>query len=250
MDKRKANALLSIASLHTNVIRTNPLNLKMRPCLLLLVFINCISCQGSQNAKADQFNSQLNSNVIDSTTLKKQSISKKNWVHREKRYSDSLGSTIHIYSSLPRGGGYNKTGIKDGYRIFWNSIVNESASPLKLTLELPVDSFPIALSSSAYVKAMFPPNTMAPDKFELTDFGVNNIQSLLDNGFKKPSKLEIVIDPKEEYYYNTLFLFHETQGVARSSLVLRGQDLFYEISLDAQSPLIIPCGRVEISIKR
>jgi hypothetical protein len=170
-------------------------------------------------------------------------------VYTKRRYSDSSGRTIHIYSSFPRGGAYSRTGINDGYRVFWNSIVNESAFPLKLTLELPMDSFPIAPSSNACIKAMFPPNTMAPDKFELTDFGVNNIQSLLDNGFRKPSKLEIIINPKEEYYYNTLFLFHETQGVARSSLVLRGKDLFYEISLDSQPPLIIPCGHVEISTK-
>ena len=86
---------------------------------------------------------------------------------------------------------------------------------------------------------------MTLEKLELLDFGVTNIKSILDNGFKKPSKLEITLNPKEEYFYYTLFLFHESEGTARSALVLKGQYLFYRISTDSQPPLIIPCGRIE-----
>lgn len=70
--------------------------------------------------------------------------------------------------------------------------------------------------------------------------------SLQQNGFKKPSKLEITLNPKEEYFYCTLFLFHEFEGTARSALVLKGQNLFYRIRIDSLPPLLIPCGRIEL----
>ncbi|ULQ57128.1 hypothetical protein KJS94_02815 [Flavihumibacter rivuli] len=182
---------------------------------------------------------------IDSIPLIKQSPSKKKWVHTEERYEDSLGRVIRVYNSYPRGGAYNSSGQIDGYRIFWTSIVNESTTPLKLTVEFPIDSFPTVTSPDAFIKALIPPDTMTLEKLELFDFGVTNIKSILDNGFKKPSQLEITLKPREEYYYNTIFLFHESEGTARSALVLKGKNLFYRINIDSQPSLIIPCGRIE-----
>lgn len=217
----------------------------MRSCFFILIFIGCTNSQNGKSAIINQASNQENTKNIDSVPLIKQSTSKKNWIHTEERFEDSSGIAIRVYNSYPRGGAYNNSGQKDGYRIFWTSIVNESITPLKLTVEFPVDSFPTLTSTNAYIKALIPPNTMTPEKLELFDFGVTNIKSLLDNGFKKPTKLEITLNPKEEYFYYTLFLFHESEGTARSALVLKGQNLFYRIRIDSQPPLIIPCGRIE-----
>lgn len=217
----------------------------MRFCFFILIFIGCTNSQNGKSAIINQASNQENSKNIDSIPLIKQSASKKNWVHTEERFEDSLGRAIRVYNSYPRGGAYNGSGQTDGYRIFWTSIVNESETPLKLTVEFPIDSFPTLTSPNAYIKALIPPNTMTLEKLELFDFGVTNIKSILDNGFKKPSKLEITLNPKQEYFYYTLFLFHESEGTARSALVLKGQDLFYRISIDSQPPLIIPCGRIK-----
>lgn len=217
----------------------------MRFCFFILIFTGCTNSQISTSAIIHQASSQENLKNIDSIPLIKQSTSKKNWVHTEERYADSSGRAIRVYNSYPRGGAYNSSGQKDGYRIFWTSIVNESATPLKLTVEFPIDSFPTLTSPNAYIKALIPPNTMTLEKLELFDFGVTNIKSILDNRFKKPGKLGITLNPGEEYFYYTLFLFHESEGTARSALVLKGQDLSYRISIDSQPPLIIPCGRIE-----
>lgn len=218
---------------------------QIRFCFFLLIFIGCTNSQNSKSAIINQASRQENSKNTDSIPSIKQSTSKKNWVHTEERFEDSLGRAIRVYNSYPRGGAYNSSGHKDGYRIFWTSIVNESTTPLKLTVEIPIDSFPTLTSPNSYIKALIPPNTMTLEKLELLDFGVTNIKSILDNGFKKPSKLEIILNPKTEYFYYTLFLFHESEGTARSALVLKGQDLFYRISIESQPPLIIPCGRIE-----
>lgn len=217
----------------------------MRFCFFILIFIGCTNSQNGNSAIINQASNQENSKNIDSIPLIKQSASKKSWVHTEERFEDSLGRAIRVYNSYPRGVAYNSSGQTDGYRIFWTSIVNESATPLKLTVEFPIDSFPTFTSPTAYIKALIPPNTMTLEKLELFDFGVTNIKSILDNGFKKPGKLEITLNPKQEYFYYTLFLFHESEGIARSALFLKGQDLFYRISIDSQPPLIIPCGRIE-----
>lgn len=217
----------------------------MRFCFFILIFIGCTNSQNGNSEIIYQADSQGNSKSIDTIPFIKPSASKSKWVDTEERFEDSSGRAIRVYNSYPRGGAYNSAGQNDGYRIFWTGIVNESATPFKLTLEFPSDSFPTSISPNAYIKAFIPPDTMTHDKLELFDFGVTDIKSILDNGFKKPSKLEVTLSPSEEYFYYTLFLFHESEGRARSALVLEGQDLFYRISIDSQPSLLIPCGRIE-----
>lgn len=217
--------------------------MRFYPYLFLL--LGCTNAPNSKSGIIDLANSHNHLKSNDSTPIIKLAIAKKKWIDTEERFTDSLGRVVSIYNSYPRGGGYQHSNQQDGYRIFWTSIVNESATPLKLTVAFPVDSFPTFTSPTAYIKALVPPNTMSMEKLEQFDFGVTNIKSLLDHGFKKPSTLQVTVNPNEEYFYHTLFLFHESEGRTRSALVLKGQELFYRISIDSYPPLLIPCGRIE-----
>ena len=59
-------------------------------------------------------------------------------------YSETANKGIIIQNSLPRGGPYySSTGKNSNYSflIFFTRIINETAEPLKLTINFPADSF-------------------------------------------------------------------------------------------------------------
>jgi len=129
--------------------------------------------------------------------------------------------------------GYDSTGKNFGYRIFWTRVINETATPLELTINFPADSFAILPSPDSYFKLFLPPDTMT-------------LKSFLDTGINKPTMLQRTINPKEACLFYIGALFYQGEGVARAGLVLKEQDLFYSIrgiapQLDSA---LIPCGQI------
>ena len=169
----------------------------------------------------------------------------RNWVDSEVKYTDSAGKVVIVHSSLPKGGGgyTDSVGKKHSYVIFWTRVINESTTPLELAIKFPADSFAIFPSPNSYIKIFLPPGTMTLDKVPLADYGLTNLQFFLDAGYNKPSMLQRTINPKEEYLFYIAVLIYQARGTARAGLVLKEQDLFYRISIDAQSASI-PCGQI------
>ena len=175
-----------------------------------------------------------------------QTTSTRNWVDTEVKYTDSAGKVVMIHNSLPKGGGRytDSRGKTYSYVIFWTRVINESATPLELAIKFPADPFTIFPSSESHIRIFLPPDTMTLDKIPLGDYGLN-LQSFLDAGFDKPNMLRRTINPKEELLFYIPVLFYQARGSARAALVLKGQDLFFKISVapDVDSALI-PCGHL------
>ena len=162
----------------------------------------------------------------------------------ESTYTDSTGRSVIIQNSYPKGGEYrDSTGniirnTKDfAYVIFWTRVVNESATPLELSIHFPAD-FPPPYS---YLKLFLPPDTMKIDKKSLYNYGVTGLA-----GFGKPTKLQKTINPKEEYYFYIAAVSFKAGGTVRAGLTIKEHGLFYNIrgitpELDS---VFIPCGRI------
>ena len=170
----------------------------------------------------------------------------RNWIDSEVKYTDSKGRVLTVHSSLPKGGGgyTNSSGKRYSYVIFWTRLINESNSSVELTMKFPSDPLTIFPSPDSHIRIFLPPDTMTLDKVQLGDYGLN-LQSFLDAGFNKPGTLQKTINPKEEYLFYIPVLFYQARGTTRTALVLKGQDLFFRISVapDVDSELI-PCGRL------
>lgn len=167
------------------------------------------------------------------------------WVDTEVKYTDSLGRAVMIHSSFPKGGGgyTNVAGEKYSYVIFWTRVINESATPLELTIKFPADPFKIFPSPDSHIRIFLPPDTMTAEKIPLGDYGLTSLQSFLDAGFNKPGMLQRTIKPKEECFFYIPVLIHQARGTARAALVVKGQDLFFRISI-APDFAVIPCGHL------
>src|SRR5688572_15217399 len=161
----------------------------------------------------------------------------------EFKHTDSTGKDVLIQNSFPKAGGDadEKSGYTDSsgknfrYAVFWTRVINETATPLELTINFPT----ILPSPYANSKLFLPRDTMTLDKVSFYNYGVTGLKSFLDTDFNS-TLLKRTINPKEEclFYIVLLSLRYSVGGTVRAGLVLKGQDLFYRIRRGSESALI------------
>jgi hypothetical protein len=177
------------------------------------------------------------------------------YIDTEARYTDSTGIDVIIQNSLPKWG----TPLLDSVRkeqgfsslIFFSRIINETNTPLELTINFSSDSFPSPGSPDAYLKLFFPSDTMTLGKEGAYSYGLTSLESLFDPGFKNYSIVQRTINPKQASLFYVVVIFYQpriSQGRGfyetgtRARFVLEEQNLFYKINqLDFA---LIPCGRI------
>jgi hypothetical protein len=175
-----------------------------------------------------------------------QTIPTRKWVDTEVTYTDSAGRVITVHNSLPRGGGSytDSSGKKYGYVVFWTRVINESNNPVELESKFHAEPFKIFPSPDSHIRIFLPPDTMTVGKIQLGDYGLN-LQAFLDKGFNEVSMLQRTISPKEEFLFYTAILFYQARGTTRTALVLKGQDVFFKISVNPDvDSVLIPCGQM------
>jgi len=168
----------------------------------------------------------------------------RNWVDSEVKLTDSKGNTVMVTNSLPKGGGVvYQNGKKYGYVVFWARMSNQSATPIELKLKFPDVTF--FKPPESYVKIVLPKESMNIKKEQLFDYGLTNLQSLLNDESNQLSILKKKIGPKEDYFfYVTVFIHIDGSGSARAKFELNDKELFYKISIGSDTTLI-PCGSLD-----
>jgi len=168
----------------------------------------------------------------------------RNWVDSEVKLTDSNGNTVMVTNSLPRGGGVAyQNGKKYGYVVFWTRMSNQSATPIELKLKFPDVTF--FKPPESYVKIVLPKESMNIEKEQLFDYGLTNLQSLINDESNQLSILKKKIGPKEDYFfYVTVFIHIDGSGSARAKFELNDKELFYKISIGSDTTLI-PCGSLD-----
>lgn len=169
----------------------------------------------------------------------------RNWVHTEEEYSDSSGNTLMITNSLPKGGGTytNSQGNTYSYVVFWYRVTNQSEVPMELELNFPATPFAFFPSPDSHIRLFFPSETLTPEKIDEFDYGLSDLKGFLDAEFNEPSGLQKTINPKEEYLFYLSVLMYQVEGTARTALIMKGNDLFYQVNISPNSTTI-PCGKL------
>ncbi len=163
--------------------------------------------------------------------------------HTKHEYTESNGARLVIQNSFPKSG-INYTdpnGKKYAYAVFWTQIINETANPLELTIDFPLDSFAIPSSSGNYMRMLLPSDTMTIDKEPLYDYGLA-IKSFLDNNRHKSFTLKRTINPKGSGTFYVVTLSNRgVDGMLRAGFSLKEQNLFYSVN-DKE----IHCGKINL----
>ena len=168
----------------------------------------------------------------------------RNWVDSKIKYTDSKGNSVMMTNSLPKGGGVvYQNGKKYGYVVFWTRMSNQSATPIELKVKFPEVTF--FKSPDSYIKIVLPKESMNIEKEQLFDYGLTNLQSILNDESNQLVILQKKIGPKEDYlFYVTVFIHIEGSGSARAKFELNDKELFYKISMGSDTTLI-PCGSLD-----
>ncbi|RRA98036.1 hypothetical protein EHT25_30665 [Larkinella rosea] len=194
-------------------------------CTVLMV-VFCASC-GRQN-KPDS--------PKEKTRYETQDASASSWIYTKYEYTDSIGKSLIIQNSFPKG--VTKYTNPDGevynYVVFFNRVSNETDNPLELKIEFPVNSYEVPPLPGKYFNVLVPPDTMTLDKESLFNYGLTDLKPFLDTCIHKPSSLKRTINSKESsgFYVVILCLVEGAHGVMRTGLSLKGQNLFYRIKID------------------
>lgn len=165
------------------------------------------------------------------------------------KWTDSVVTfgELSIESSLPKGGGsyVDATGTRFSYVVFWVRVVNASKRPTTLDLSFPAAPATVFPSRESYLRLFIPQQPMTAENIDQYDYGFTELKPSLDAHFTEASRLRSVVAPKGEAMFRVLVLFHEGRGSARAALVVKGNDLFFRISVkpDVEGALI-PCGHV------
>jgi hypothetical protein len=177
-------------------------------------------------------------------------------IHTKYEYTDSIGKSLIVQNSFPKGGMKytDPNGEAYVYAVFWTQIINETANPLDLKIDFPVDAYEVPSLPGKYFKILIPPDTMTLDKFPLFNYGLTDLESFLDNSIHKPTSLKRTINPKESsgFYVVMLCLIEGAHGTMRTGLSLKGQNLFYRIKVDGSksnsksSDKEIHCGKINL----
>ena len=154
----------------------------------------------------------------------------RNWIDSEVKYTDSKGNLVKLIHSFPKGGGQvYHNGKKYSYVVFWTRVFNQSATPIELQIKFPEVNY--FKSPESYIKIVLPKETMNIDKVQLFDYGLTNLQSLVDDKSNQLSMLQKKISPKEDYlFYLTVFIHTEGNGPSRSKFELKNKNFCFIFS--------------------
>jgi hypothetical protein len=172
----------------------------------------------------------------------------RNWIDTEVKYSFANQKDVIFTHSLPKGGGqYNLKGFKYNHVVFWTRINNQTSTPIKLQVTFPDITY--LQSPDAHIKILLPKDTMSHEKEQLFNYGLTGFEFLLNDNTRQVKTLIKTIDPKKDYYFYIPVFMHEINGSARASIVLKGEKLFYKISI-GKDTAFIPCGSLVADNKK
>jgi len=212
------------------------------------MFVFLTSCKG-QN-KTDFPKEKINSETRDASTSR--------WIYTKYEYTDSVGKSLFVQNSFPKGGTKytDHNGDVYGYAVFWTQIINETDNPLELMMDFPVNSYEVPYLPGKYYKVLIPSDTMTLDKSLLFNYGLIDKESFLDKNIHKPSFLKRIINPHESSAFFVVILSLVTEGgsgILRTGLSIKGQNLFYRISRYKSAPGLplmdekeINCGSINL----
>src|SRR5690606_20741357 len=115
-------------------------------------------------------------------------------------------------------------------------IVNETDRPVEVKINF-LESYEVPSIPGKYFKILIHPDTMKMENASKFNYGLNNLDGFLDENIHAPAPFLRTINPGESSSFCTLKLHKTSEGmrgggdILRTGFVLKGQDLFYKISV-------------------
>ena len=162
-------------------------------------------------------------------------------------YSETESNGIIIQNSFPKGGPYKgpvKENFNHSYLVFFSRVINETGKPIEINVNFSSDAVAIPYSPDTFMKLILPRDTMTLEKRNLFSYGITELEF-----FEQSTKFQKKLEPKEECLFYVVAFFYQTsadkwkqeRGGNRAELILKGRDLYYNLSPQVNSLL---CGHI------
>ncbi|GGH64841.1 hypothetical protein [Phaeocystidibacter marisrubri] len=212
----------------------------MKTQLKFIVAVLFTSCAQESNQTASP--RQESSLAIQAETIVQPSVGDTlgEFIHTKYIHSEGSNYQLVIENSFPKGGfSYTDThGNALAYVVFWTRITNKGSSPIDLHLDFPASAFELHSSPGINFKIYMPLDTMDARRAPLENYGLNNIESLLDDNLDKGSSRTYAIAPKQSHaFYAVVLTSGRINGTVRAGLKLDGRKAFYSVN-----GVEVPCG--------
>lgn len=212
--------------------------------VLMLVFYSC-----EQNPKSAPESSQAPQNLAPLKLNLVDSISSPNPAHfldTQLEYSDSMGNSLLIQNSLPKEGQKYRDSEDNEftYAVFWSQITNNTEQRIDLTINFPKAPQQFFDSLDLNFRLILPPVSMSTSKKSELNYGLSNIDLILDNSLKQAPSLKKEIEPNQsEMFYIIVLTNQGLDGTIRAGFSLDNQELFFRLNqkeISAGSVLLNP----------
>lgn len=160
-------------------------------------------------------------------------ISLDKFIDTKYEFVDYTGKPLIIENSLPKGGQIytDINGKEYVYAIFWTQITNKMDSPFEVNVTFPADSLELPSSPGNYFKLFLPSEKMTPSKAPLFNFGLEDLNSVLNGKFENPSTLVRTVNPNETSRFYVVSLFKKgVNGVVRAGMSLNNEKIYYRVN--------------------
>ena len=230
--------------------------MKKRLKILAWMILVISSCGQSNQLLSDKVPKDIVK--VDSLKMKGSQLSvdtiPQHHIYKEYKYSDVSGKNIIIQNSFPKGGGqiepgglmgyYDWQGNHYGHIVFWTRIINETAKPLEININFPVNFGTIPNLVKPSFRFFLPPNTITLDQLPLYNYGLTGIKNHIDDTFHHPPQSQKTIPPHGTYMFYISMLVFDTEGSIRNGFILKEEELFYNVSFTNFGSTLLPVGHI------
>ena len=203
----------------------------MRHRLFIISVSILLSCgpksnNQQENTEESKSKADLNEVIKEANTIDK-------FIDTEYTYNDVTEKQLIIKNSLPKGGlkYIEPNGKEYRFAIFWTQVTNNTEGPVTIDIQFPADTFQLPSSPGNYVKFHIPAELMYEKKAPLFNYGLEDLNILLDNKLQQPSSLQKTINPNETLAFYVITLFkHGVDGVVRAGLSIEDDKIIYQVN--------------------
>lgn len=209
--------------------------MRINTIILIVATTVLFSCEQDNKSTSDTPPRDIETSITTGNIEVQKSVTKYNnkYIDTRYKYADPNGKNLIIENSLPKGGlkYTDPNGKEYVYAIFWTRITNEMANPFELSIEVHADSFELPSSPDKYFKIFLPTVKMSIDNIPLFDYGLTDLNAILDHKLQKSSSMQRTINPEERSYFYVITLFNKgVEGTVRAGLSLKNDKLFYRVN--------------------
>lgn len=208
----------------------------MKSFQVSLIFILIAFCSCKDTKKSIPENPSISKRLeifnivhVDST----KNSNREEFLDTQFEYSDSLGNSLLILNSFPKGGQKytDPQGNNYVYAVFWTQFINKTNQALDIKINFPSEDQELSSSPEIRYKLFLPPTKMSDDKIHQMNYGLSNMDFILDRILSQETQLDRSIQPNEtEIFYVIVLTSQGVDGTIRAGLELENQNLFYKLN--------------------